>query len=55
MHWCNDETLMVLSMIPFIGFYFNKLHLWYHMKMNHKCHEKKCDETHAEHEDEKND
>lgn len=49
MHWCMDETLAVLAMIPFIGYFFRKLHLWYHAKMGHTCHEKHCDATHAEH------
>lgn len=49
MHWCMDETLAVLAMIPFIGYFFRKLHLWYHAKMGHTCHEKHCDAVHAEH------
>lgn len=49
MHWCMDETLAVLAMIPFIGYFFRKLHAWYHIKMGHTCHEKHCDDTHVEH------
>ena len=49
MHWCMDETLAVLAMIPFIGYFFRKLHAWYHKKMGHTCHEKHCDDTHVEH------
>jgi hypothetical protein len=49
MHWCMDETLALLAMIPFIGYMFRKLHVWYHSKMGHTCHEKHCDDTHAEH------
>lgn len=49
MHWCMDETLAVLAMIPFIGYFFSKIHAWYHTKMGHTCHEKHCDDTHAEH------
>lgn len=49
MHWCMDETLAVLAMIPFIGYFFRKLHAWYHAKMGHVCHEKHCDEIHVEH------
>lgn len=49
MHWCMDETLAVLAMIPFIGYLFRKLHVWYHTKMEHLCHEKHCDDTHVEH------
>lgn len=49
MHWCMDETLAVLAMIPFIGYFFRKLHAWYHAKMGHTCHEKHCDDQHVEH------
>lgn len=49
MHWCMDETLAVLAMIPFIGYFFRKLHAWYHSKMEHVCHEKHCDDVHVEH------
>jgi hypothetical protein len=49
MHWCMDETLAVLAMIPFIGYFFRKLHTWYHSKMDHLCHEKHCDDVHVEH------
>jgi len=49
MHWCMDETLAVLAMLPFIGYFFRKLHAWYHKKMGHTCHEKHCDDTHVEH------
>jgi hypothetical protein len=44
-----DETLAVLAMIPFIGYFFRKLHVWYHSKLGHTCHEKHCDAVHAEH------
>jgi len=44
-----DETLAVLAMLPFIGYFFRKLHAWYHAKMGHTCHEKHCDDTHVEH------
>lgn len=49
MHWCMDETLALLAMIPFIGYLFRKLHVWWHTKIAHTCHEKHCDDTHAEH------
>lgn len=49
MHWCMDETLAVLAMLPFIGYFFRKLHAWYHAKMGHTCHEKHCDDIHVEH------
>lgn len=51
MHWCMDETLAVLAMLPFIGYFFRRLHAWYHTKMGHTCHEKHCDDTHVEHEE----
>jgi hypothetical protein len=46
-----DETLAVLAMLPFIGYFFRKVHAWYHKKMGHTCHEKHCDDTHVEHEE----
>lgn len=49
-HWCSDETMMLLTMIPFIGYYFKRVHTWLHVKLKHKCHEKGCNETHVEHE-----
>jgi len=44
-----DETLAVLAMIPFIGYFFRKLHAWYHAKMGHVCHEKHCEDKHVDH------
>lgn len=49
MHWCMDETLALLSVLPFIGYLFGKLHVWYHAKFHHKCHEKNCDAEHVDH------
>lgn len=49
MHWCIDETLALLAMIPFIGYFFGKLHAWWHRQFMHKCHEKGCYYTHVEH------
>jgi hypothetical protein len=49
-HFCADELLAILAMILFIGIMFRKLHAWWHSKFHHVCHEKHCDETHAEHE-----
>jgi hypothetical protein len=49
MHWCMDETLALLSVIPFIGYLFTKLHLWWHAKFHHRCHEEGCLEVHVEH------
>jgi len=49
MHWCMDETLAVLAMIPFIGYFFGKLHAWWHKHFHHKCHEKDCNAEHVQH------
>jgi hypothetical protein len=49
MHWCMDETLAVLALIPIIGIFFRKLHTWWHTHSHHKCHEKTCNEEHVEH------
>jgi len=51
-HFCMDEALMIMAMVPFIGVAFRKVHTWYHSKFNHKCHEKTCDDTHVKHTDE---
>jgi hypothetical protein len=48
-HFCADEMIMIMAMIPFIGVAFRKLHVWYHTKFGHKCHEKTCDSTHVDH------
>ena len=48
-HICMDEILMFMAMLPFIGVFFRKIHAWWHSKLNHKCHEKACDNTHTEH------
>ena len=49
-HFCSDELLMLLSFIPLIGFWFAKLHAWYHVKFGHRCHHAvQCPETHLEH------
>jgi hypothetical protein len=44
-----DETLAVMAMIPFIGMFFRRLHVWWHSKFHHKCHEKTCQDEHVEH------
>lgn len=49
MHWCMDETLAVLAMIPFIGYFFGKLHAWWHKHFHHKCHEPHCHDEHVTH------
>lgn len=48
-HFCIDELLAIMAMIPFIGYFFAKMHVWWHTHFGHKCHEKDCDSTHVEH------
>lgn len=48
-HFCMDEVIMIMAMLPFIGAAFRKLHVKWHSKFNHKCHEKTCDDSHVEH------
>lgn len=51
-HFCSDELIAILAIIPFIGAAFTKLHIWWHMKFKHKCHtDPNCKEIHAEHND----
>ena len=49
MHWCMDETLAVLALLPVIGFFFKKLHARWHTHHHHKCHEEGCSEEHLLH------
>src|SRR5271157_335584 len=49
MHWCMDETLALLSVLPFIGYFFGKLHAWWHKKFHHACHEEGCHQEHVAH------
>jgi hypothetical protein len=44
-----DETYATLAAFPVIGFYYKKLHAWYHKKMQHPCHHPGCPEKHLEH------
>lgn len=32
---------MFMAMLPFIGVFFRKIHVWYHSKINHKEHKAK--------------
>ena len=48
-HFCSDELILLLSMFPFIGFFFKKLHSWWHKNSLHKCHEEHCHDVHVEH------
>jgi len=52
-HICMDEILMFMAMFPFIGVIFARIHMWYHNKFTHKCHEPSCDDSHLDHIDEK--
>lgn len=49
MHWCADETLAAMSAVPVVGYFFRRVHNWYHSKMHHKCHHEGCSLDHAEH------
>lgn len=48
-HWCPDETLALFSALPFIGYFFAKLHAWWHQKFHHPCHTDGCQNTHVDH------
>jgi len=49
-HFCMDEVLMIMAMLPFIGVFFRRVHAWWHGKFNHRCHHvTRCDEHHLEH------
>lgn len=37
-HFCADELFMLLAMLPFIGVFFRKFHVWWHAKVNHAQH-----------------
>ena len=49
MHWCQDETYAVMSGVPVVGYFFKRIHKWYHNKTHHKCHHQGCESDHAEH------
>jgi hypothetical protein len=49
-HFCMDEVLMIMAMLPFIGVFFRRVHAWWHSKFNHQCHHViKCEENHLDH------
>jgi hypothetical protein len=48
-HFCGDELIALMAMLPFIGVFFQRVHVWWHTKIAHKCHTKECNETHVEH------
>lgn len=37
MHWCHEEMLALLSLIPFATYYVAYLRAWWHAKYGHKC------------------
>jgi hypothetical protein len=48
-HFCTDELLALLAMLPVIGLLFRRMHTWWHNHFHHKCHEPGCNDTHVEH------
>lgn len=48
-HICADEILMFMALVPFIGTFFKRCHVWWHLKFNHKCHNNNCDNNHINH------
>ena len=40
-HFCIDELIAIMAMIPFIGIFFRKIHDWWHTKFNPPPHPKK--------------
>lgn len=38
MHWCGEETMLLMTAIPFLGVFFRRLHTWYHSKVKHLPH-----------------
>jgi hypothetical protein len=41
---------MVLGGLPIVGYYYKKMHAWYHEKTHHKCHHHDSAADHVEHE-----
>ncbi len=40
MHFCHQELIAIMSIIPFIGIFCKTLHVWYKAKfIQHKCHD----------------
>lgn len=44
MHFCQDELVAILMVIPFIGIFYRKVSHWIHIKFfhNEKHHDKNC-------------
>jgi hypothetical protein len=48
-HFCADEMMMIMAMVPFIGVGFRRMHAWYHLKFKHHCHKSNCNKEHLDH------
>ncbi len=48
MHWCANETMALMAMIPILGYLVRKIQVWYHMKFKHGCHDEKCQQLQDE-------
>jgi hypothetical protein len=48
-HFCIDEFLAIMMVIPVIGIFFRKLHAKFHKSHHHKCHQSGCHEEHVDH------
>ncbi len=35
-HFCADELLAIMALIPIVGALFKRAHVWYHAKVKHK-------------------
>lgn len=40
-HICMDEILAFLAIFPFIGIYFRRFHMWFHLRFKHRAHQHK--------------
>jgi len=47
-HFCMDEVLMIMAMIPFVGVAFRKAHAWWHSKFKHDSHQPRSEKRHEE-------
>jgi len=34
MHWCANETMALMAMLPVVGYLFRKIQVWYHSKFH---------------------
>lgn len=37
-HFCGEEIMMFMGMIPFVGIYFKKFYQWYYVKVKNNKH-----------------